>query len=72
MNIHERSPKLYYTVIHQIHQKSPYTQKCLAFFMIEVYKYLKDLSPQIINYILKLRKNNYNLRNVNLVEIQNL
>ena len=47
-------------------------QKCLEFLMIEVYKYLNGLSPQIMNDIFKFRKNIYNLRNVCLFEIQNL
>ena len=47
-------------------------QKCLEFLMIEVYKYLNGLSPQIINDIFKFRKNIYNLRNVYLFEVQNL
>ena len=31
-------------------------QKCLEFLMIEIYKYLNDASPQIMNYICRLRK----------------
>ena len=51
--------------------KSQCTKKCLEFFMIEVYKYLNGLSPQIINNISKLRKNICNLRNVHLFERKN-
>ena len=53
-----------------LHIKIMSHQQCLEFFMIKVYKYLKGPSPQIINYIFKLRKNTYNLRNVHLFESQ--
>ena len=46
-------------------------RKCLAFHMIEVYKYFNGLSAQIMNYISKFRKNTYNLRKVQLFESQN-
>ena len=43
--------------------------------MIEVYKYLNDLSPDIMSditdIIFKLRENTYNLRNFNIIESQN-
>ena len=39
--------------------------------MIEVYKYLNGLSPDIICDIFKLRENNYNLRNFHIFESQN-
>ena len=39
--------------------------------MIEGYKYLNDLLPQIINYIFKVRKDIYDLRNFYLFENQN-
>ena len=39
--------------------------------MIKVYKYLNNLSPQVMNDIFKLRKNTHNLRNVHLFESQN-
>ena len=39
--------------------------------MIEVYKYLNGLSPDIISDIVKLRKNTYNLRNFHIFESQN-
>ena len=34
--------------------------------MIEVYKYLNGLSPDIMNDIFKLRENTYNLRNFHI------
>ena len=40
--------------------------------MIEVYKYLNGLSPDIMSDIFKLRENTYNLRNVHIFESQNL
>ena len=43
----------------------------LEFLMIEGYKYLNGLSPQIMNDIFKLRKNTYDLRNIHLFESQN-
>ena len=39
--------------------------------MIEVYKYLNDLSPDIMNTIFKLRQNTYNLVNFHAFESQN-
>ena len=46
-------------------------QACLEFPMIEVYKYLNGLSPQIMNDIFKLRKYICNLRHFHLFESQN-
>ena len=40
--------------------------------MIEVYKYLNDLSPDIMSDIFKLRENTYNLINFHIFESQNL
>ena len=39
--------------------------------MIEVYKYLNGLSPDIMSDIFKLRENTNNLRNVHIFESQN-
>ena len=39
--------------------------------MTEVYKYLNDLSPDIMSDIFKLRENTYNLRNFHIFESQN-
>ena len=38
--------------------------------MIEVYKYLNGLSPNIMNNVLKLRENTYNLKNFHIFESQ--
>ena len=47
-------------------------QKCIKLLMIEVYKYLNGLSPDIMSDIFKLRENTYNLRNFHIFESQNL
>ena len=39
--------------------------------MIEVYKYLNGLSPDIMSDIFKLRENTYNMRNSQIFESQN-
>ena len=39
--------------------------------MIEVYKYLNGLSPDIMSDIFKLRENTYNLRTFHIFESQN-
>ena len=39
--------------------------------MIEVYKYLNDLSSDIMSDIFKPRENTYNLRNVHIFESEN-
>ena len=39
--------------------------------MIEVYKYMNGLSPDIMSDTFKLRENTYNLRNFHIFESQN-
>ena len=39
--------------------------------MTEVYKYLNDLSPDIMSGIFKLRENTYDLRNFHALQSQN-
>ena len=39
--------------------------------MIEIYRYLNGLSPDIMTDVSKLRENTYNLRNVHIFESQN-
>ena len=46
-------------------------QKCIEFILIEVYTNLNGLSPDILNTIIKLRQNIYNLRNFHALESQN-
>ena len=47
------------------HEISIY-KTCINYLMIEVYKYLHELSPQLMTYIFALRKNPYNGRNIHL------
>ena len=51
--------------------EKPVHQKCIELLMIEVYKYLNGLSPDIMSDIFKLRENTYNLRNFHIFESQN-
>ena len=46
-------------------------QKCIKFLLIEIYKYLNRLSPDIMNIIFKLGQNTHNLRNFHAFESQN-
>ena len=45
-------------------------QKCIEFLLIEVYKYLNDLSSDIMNTIFKPKQNTLNLRNFHAFEFQ--
>ena len=47
-------------------------QKCTEPLIIEIYKYLNGLSPDIMSGIFKFRENTYNLRNFHIFESQNL
>ena len=51
--------------------EKPLYQKCIEILMIEVYKYLNGLSPDVMSDIVKLRENTYNLRNFHTFESQN-
>ena len=51
--------------------KIRFTRDTLNFFLIEAYKYLNGLSPDIMNAIFKLGQNIYNLRNFHAFESQN-
>ena len=51
--------------------EKPIHQKCIEVLMIDVYKYLNGLSPDIMSDIFKLRENAYNLRNFLIFESQN-
>ena len=75
-NIHERCLRLIqqnytsdFEVLLENSNEKPVHQKCIELRMIEVYKYLNNVSPDIMSDIFKLRKNTYNLRN--LFESQN-
>ena len=75
---HERCLRLiqqnytsYFEVLLEISNEKPVHQKCIELLMIEVYKYLNGLSPDIMSDIFKLRENTYNLRNFHIFESQN-
>ena len=51
--------------------EKPVHQKCIELLMIEVYKYLNGLSPDIMSDIFKLRENTNNLRNFHIFKSQN-
>ena len=40
---------------------------CINYLMIEVFKYLHGLSPELMTHIFPLRKNSYNIRNIHLL-----
>ena len=68
-NIHKRCLRLiqqnyiseFERLLENANQKSVH-QKCIEFLMIEVYKYLNGLSPDIMYTIFKLRQNTCNFR----------
>ena len=49
----------------------PVHQKWIELLIIEAYKYMNGLSPDIMSDIFKLRENTYNLRNFHIFESQN-
>ena len=60
-----------FEVLFENANEKPVHQKSIELLMIEVYKYLNGLSPDIMSDILNLRENTYNLRNVHIFESQN-
>ena len=76
--VHERSLRiirndyesLYSVILEEAHQIT-FHQGCINSLMIEVYKYLNGLSPDITNDILKLRENTYNLQNFHIFQKEN-
>ena len=77
-SIHERCLRLIqqnytsdFEVLLENSNEKPVHQKCIELLMTEVYKYLNDLSPDIMDDIFKLRENTYNLRNFHIFESQN-
>ena len=77
-SIHERCLRLIqqnytsdFEVLLENSNEKPVHQKCIELLMTEVYKYLNDLSPDIMSDIFKLRENTYNLRNFHIFESQN-
>ena len=74
-SIHERCLRLIqqnfvsdFEVLFENANEKQVHQKCIELLMIEVYKYLNGLYPDIMNDIFKLRENTYNLRNVHIFE----
>ena len=57
-------------LVENANEKS-FHKKCIEFLLIEVYKYLNSLSPDIMNTIFQLRQNSYNLRHFHSFESQN-
>ena len=73
-SIHERCLRLIqqnytfdFEVILENSNEKPVHQKCIGLLKTEVYKYLNDLSPDIMS----VRENTYNLRNFHIFESQN-
>ena len=74
-NIHERCLRLmqqnyrseFKRLLEYANEKSVH-QKCIEVLLIQVYKCLNVLSPDIMNFIFKLRQNTYNFRNLHLFE----
>ena len=77
-SIHERCLRLIqqnytsdFDVLFENANEKPVHQKYIELLMTEVYKYLNDLSPDIMSDIFKRRENTYNLRNFHIFESQN-
>ena len=77
-SIHERYLRLIqqnyasdFEVLPENANEKPVHQKCIELFMIEVYKYLNGLSPDIMSDIFKVSENTYNPRNFHKFESQN-
>ena len=60
----------YPLLLEEAHQIT-FHQRCINSLMIEVYKYLNGHSPDIMNDIFKLRKNEYNLQNFHIFQTKN-
>ena len=77
-SIHERCLRLIqqnyasdFEVLLENTNEKPVHQKYMELLMIEVYKYVNGLSPDIMSYIFRFRENTYNLRNFHIFESQN-
>ena len=77
-SIHERSLHLIqqnytsdFEILLENSNEKPVHQKFIELLIIEAYKYLNGLSPDIMSDIFKLRENTYNLRNFHIFESQN-
>ena len=60
-----------FEVLLEISNEKPVHEKCIELLMIEVYKYLNNLSPDIMSGVFKLTENTYNLRNFHIFKSQN-
>ena len=77
-NIHEKCLRLvtndydsnFSELLESSHELSIH-KTCVNYLMIEVYKYLHELSPGLITDILTLWKNPYNIRNTHLLSSEN-
>ena len=77
-SIHERCLRLIqqnytsdFEVLLENSNEKPTHQKCIDLLMIEVYKHLNGLSPDIMSDMFKLRENTYNLRSFGIFKSQN-
>ena len=76
--VHERSLWItlkdsespYILLLEEAHQIT-FHQRCIDYLMIEVYKYLNGISPDMMNDIFKLRKNVHNLQNFHIFQTEN-
>ena len=77
-NIHEKCLRLvtndydsnFSELLESSHELSIH-KTCVNYLMIEVYKYLHELSPELITDILTLWKNPYNIPNTHLLSSEN-
>ena len=78
-SIHERCLRLiqqnytsdFEVLLENANDEKPVHQKCIELLMTEVYKYLNDLSPDIMSDFFELKENTYSLRNFHIFEAQN-
>ena len=77
-NIHEKCLRFitngydsnFNELLESSHKLSVY-KTCINYLMIEVYKYLYELSPQLMSDIFTLWKNPYNIHNTRLFDSEN-
>ena len=76
--IHERSlslilndyESLFYDFLSTLNEKTIY-HCCINVLLTKVYKYLNDLSPELINEVFYLRQKNYRLRDLTVFSTDN-
>ena len=77
-NIHKKCLRLvtsdydsnFNKLLESFHELSTH-KTCINYLMIEVYKYLHGLSPELMTDIYTLRKNPYNMRHIRLFGSEN-